>query len=142
MNAVLGTVIVFLTYWLARQVISTWQAVLAAAIVVFLPSYVVAYTSNLRNETFYAIFVLLALITTIYAVRVPSWRTAILLGIIIGLGIYVRPTLLFFPCVLGALLLLHSGLTPKRGSIDDHFDRVHCYRHDFALDSAQLRGHG
>ena len=118
MNAVLGTVIVFLTYWLARQFVSTRQAVLAAAIIAFLPSYVVAYTSNLRNETFYAVFVLLALITTIYAVRAPNWRTAILLGIVIGLGVYVRPTLLLFPSVFGVLLLLHSfwhsGLTTKR----------------------------
>ena len=114
MNAVLGTVIVFLTYWLARQFVSTRQAVLAAAIIAFLPSYVVAYTSNLRNETFYAVFVLLALITTIYAVRTPSWRNVVLLGIVIGLGVYVRPTLLLFPSVFGVLLLLHSGLTPKR----------------------------
>ena len=114
MNAVLGTVIVFLTYWLARQVVSTQQAILAAAIIAFLPSYVVAYTSNLRNETFYAVFVLLALITTVYAVRAPNWRTAISLGIVIGLGIYVRPTLLFFPSIFWVLLLLNSGLTPIR----------------------------
>ena len=114
MNAVLGTVIVFLTYWLARQVISARQAVLAAAIVAFLPSYVIAYTSNLRNETLYAVFVLLALVETIHAVRAPSWRNAALLGVLIGLGVYVRPTLLLFPVVFGVLLLLHSELTLKR----------------------------
>ena len=64
-NAVLGTVIVFLTYWLARQIVSSQQAVLAAGVIAFLPSYVVAYTSNLRNETFYAVFVLLALVATV-----------------------------------------------------------------------------
>ena len=114
MNAVLGTVIVLLTYWLARRFVSIWQAVLAAAIIAFLPSYVVAYTSNLRNETFYAVFVLLTLITTIYSVRAPNWRKAVLLGIVIGLGVYVRPTLLFFPSVFGVLLLLHPMLSTKR----------------------------
>ena len=114
MNAVLGTVVVLLTYWLARQILSTRQAVLAAAIIAFLPSYVVAYTSNLRNETFYAVFVLLTLIATIHAVRKPTWRTAIMLGVVIGLGVYVRPTLLLFPCVFGVLLLVNSGLTLKK----------------------------
>ncbi len=114
MNAVLGTVIVFLTYWLARQIVSTRQAVLAAAIIAFLPSYVVAYTSNLRNETLYAVFVLLALIATVHAVRSPNWRTVIVLGVVIGLGAYVRPTLLLFPFVIGVLFLIDSGLTSKR----------------------------
>ena len=44
----------------------------------------------------------------------PSQRNAVLLGIVIGLGAYVRPTLLPFPVVFGLLLLLHSGLTLKR----------------------------
>ena len=114
MNAILGTAIVFLTYWLARQVVSTKKAVIAAAIIALLPSYVVAYTSNLRNETFYAVFVLFALIATIHAVRTPTWRTAVLLGVVIGLGVYVRPTLLLFPFVFGVLLLINnSGLTTK-----------------------------
>ena len=33
---------------------------------------------------------------------------------VVGLGVYVRPTLLLFPVVFGVLLLLHSGLTLKR----------------------------
>ena len=112
-NAILGAVIVILTYWLARQVVLSRPAMLAAMVIALLPSYIVAYTSNLRNETFYTVFVLLVLIATCYSVRHPNWRTAALLGVVIGLSIYIRPVLLLFPCVFGILLIVRGLSVPK-----------------------------
>ena len=62
------------------------------------PSHV-SYTAFMGTESLHTVFVMATLIGTIRLARSPDWGNAVLLGLIIGLGIYVRSILLLFPIV-------------------------------------------
>lgn len=99
-NAALGTLTVLLTYLLAAQFLVNRQALLAAAIVTFLPSHVLIFPPSLWSENLYAPLVLLTLLIALRLFRNPTWRNALLLGVVIGLGAHVRPVLPLFPALL------------------------------------------
>ena len=107
-NALLGTAGVALTYRLAREALPSRLSLVAAGTIAILPSHIISFTSVLRNEALHTVLVLAALIATCHLVRFPNWKNATLLGIVIGLGVYVRPILLLFPCVVLALLLIRG----------------------------------
>ena len=113
-NAVLGTITVSLTYLLARIVLSVRLSLVAALLIALLPSHVFGYTAVLRMEALHTVFVLSALVITYQAVRVPSIQNAVLLGLCIGIGIYVRPILLLYPIAFGALLTLQRQVSFRR----------------------------
>ena len=112
-NALLGTTTVFLTYILARQALSSKASLAAAGVAAFLPAHTIAYTPNLWSETLHTTLVMAVLIATLRLVRSPTYLNAILLGFLIGISVYVRPILLFFPGAILVLLLLtqHRGGT-------------------------------
>ena len=113
-NALLGTVTVGLTYLLARTVLTARLSLVAASLVALLPSHIFGYTSVLRMETLHTVLVLSALAVTHRAVREPSGLNAVLLGICLGIGVYVRPILLLFPIAFGAVLLLQPQIGFRR----------------------------
>lgn len=113
-NALLGTVTVGLTYLLARTVLTARLSLVAAVLVALLPSHIFGYTSVLRMETLHTVLVLSALVATYLAVRTPSVRNAALLGICLGIGVYVRPILLLYPVAFGAVLLLQPQISSRR----------------------------
>ena len=113
-NALLGTITVGLTYLLARTVLSARLSLIAALLIALLPSHIFGYTSVLRMEALHTVFVLSALILTHRTVRVPSVQNAVLLGICLGIGVYVRPILLLFPIAFGALLFLQPQMSFRR----------------------------
>ena len=61
------------------------------------------------TESLHTVFVMAALIGTIRLARRPNWRNAVLLGLIIGLGVYVRSILLLFPIVAMLLIWMRGG---------------------------------
>ena len=105
-NALLGTVTVGMTYLLARTVLSERLSLVTALLIALLPSHIFGYTSVLRMEALHTVFVLSALLLTHRAVRVPSVQNSVLLGICLGIGVYVRPILLLYPIAFGAVLVM------------------------------------
>ena len=113
-NAILGSAAVALTYRLAREVLSSSRSLVAAAVIALLPSHIVAFTSVLWSESLHSVLVLITLVVTCRTVRAPSWRNAVLLGFVIGVGLYVRPILLPFPLMLAVLLATREGLSIRK----------------------------
>ena len=109
-NAILSTFTATLTYWLAREFVSSRLSLIVAGVIALLPSHI-SYTTFMSTESIYAVFVLATLIATVRLARYPHWKNAALLGIIIGVSVYMRPTLLMFPIVAAVLLLMRiSGV--------------------------------
>lgn len=102
-NAFLGAVSVILTYRLAREFLCGRLSLVAAGVIALLPSHIISFTSVLRNEALHTVLVLAALIATCNLARHPNWKRATLLGLILGIGVYVRPILLLFPIVIMAM---------------------------------------
>ena len=118
-NALLGALSIALTYRLAREVLPSRASLAAAGAVALLPSHIIAFTPVLRNEALHLVFVLAALLAACAFARRPDWRSAALFGAVIGVGVYVRPILLFFPVAAALLLLLRGGgadATPRRAA--------------------------
>ena len=115
-NAILGTISVLLTYRLGREFLSSRLSLAAAGAVAFLPSHIISFTSVLRNEMPHTALVLAALIVACRLARRPNWKNAALLGLVIGVGLYVRPILLLFPAVV-ALLIMTQGKAGIRKSV-------------------------
>ena len=113
-NAVLGIAAVALTYRLAREFLPAGPSLVAATVVAFLPSHIIGFTSVLRNEMLHLVFVLAALIVLCRLLQSPTWRNAVMLGIVIGIGVYVRPILLLFPMAVIIPLALRKGLPVGR----------------------------
>ena len=115
-NALLGTVTVGLTYMLARTVLSIRLSLAAALLIALLPSHIFGYTAVLRMEALHTVFVLCALVLTYWAVCAPRVQNAVLLGLCLGIGVYVRPILLLYPVAYGAVLSLHPQISLKRAT--------------------------
>ena len=102
---------------LAREVHSSRRlSLVVAGLVALLPSHI-HYAAQLLTESLHTAFVLGAMIITFRLVRRPNWAGAVLLGIIIGLGVYIRPVLLFFPMIVGILLVIYQGSEKVKSSI-------------------------
>ena len=112
-NAVLWTLAATLTYALACQMLTPGRSLLAAAALAFLPVHLFRYTAILWNESLYTALALACLLTAFLLVRRPGWRLAALLGVLIGVSVYVRPTLLLLPLLLPVLLTL-NGVSCRR----------------------------
>ena len=110
-NALLGTISVALTYRLAREVLCSRLSLVAAGATALLPSHIISFTSVLRNEALHTVLVLVALIAACYLARHPTYKNATLLGLIIGVGLYVRPIMLMFPAVAMLLIMIRGAKT-------------------------------
>ena len=113
-NALLGTAAVGLTYVLARTVLSVRLSLVAALLIALLPSHILGYTAVLRMEALHTVFVLSALVITYWAVRAPRAQNVVLLGLCLGIGVYVRPILLLYPVAFGAVLALQPQISLRR----------------------------
>ena len=107
-NALLGAVNVALTYRLAREALSVRVSLAAAGVVALLPSHIISFTSVLRNESLHTALTLAALIAVCRLARRPTWANAALFGLVLGVGLYVRPILLVFPVVAAALIAIRG----------------------------------
>ncbi len=116
-NALLGTASVALTYRLAREVLSSRLSLVAAGAVAFLPSHIISFTSVLRNEMLHTALVLAAFIAVCHLARRPNLKNAALLGLVMGIGLYVRPILLLFPAIVALLIMIRGGGAGIRKSV-------------------------
>ena len=113
-NAVLGTITVGLTYVLARLMLPARWALIATLVVALWPSHVFYYTPRLLTESLHTVLVMGALIATYWAVRSRDVKSAALLGLCLGISVYVRPILLLFPLVFGVVLVLQPQIGFRR----------------------------
>ena len=107
-NALLGSISVALTYRLAREFLPCRPSILAAALMALIPSHIVSFTAVLLTQSLHTVFVLLILIAILHLTRSPNWRRATILGLVIGVGVYVRPIMLLFPSVVFILLFMRE----------------------------------
>ncbi|MGB9722726.1 MAG: glycosyltransferase family 39 protein [Chloroflexia bacterium] len=102
-----GLLLPWLLYRLGKRLFGG-PAGLAAAAVGALYAYFIYYAATLMTETFFILCILGSLELTLALAEKPSWKTALFLGIALGLGILLRQTLLLFlPFLL--LWLLWAG---------------------------------
>ncbi len=112
-NALLGIATVLLTFLVARRLTIDGRALLAAALVAFMPSHIL-YSSVLATENLFTVL-FLAFIWLMWPS--PALRryvvVVLIAGAILGLSWLVRPTLLLFPIAL-ALMLAATRVSWKR----------------------------
>ena len=137
-NALLGAIVVLLTYALAREALSSRVSLAAAGVTAFLPAHIVAYTPNLLTEMLHTVLVLTVLIATLRLARSSTWKNAALLGFIIGVSVYVRPVLLFFPCAVLILLLLQRRGGGATSNCPCRSYNVGCDNNHIAMDCTKL----
>ena len=104
-NALLGGLTVFLTFGVARRLVSDGRALLAAAVIAFTPSHVL-YSGVLATETLFTVLFigLVWLVWPTPRLR-GNWRLFLIAGVILGLSWLIRPTLMLFPIALVFMLV-------------------------------------
>lgn len=105
LNAVIGVISVCLVYILARYFLSNKLALICALIYSLWPSLLILYVPKLHIETMYGMFVLLVLIRTVVFLNAMCIRNAFLLGLAIGISLYVRPDMFLFFAVVFVICL-------------------------------------
>ena len=90
-----GPLTAWLLYRLGRRLFNPTVA-LAAAGLSAVYAYFIYYAAALMTESFFILCVLAALDSALELAEKPSWKTALSLGIALGLGILLRQTLLLF----------------------------------------------
>ncbi len=90
-----GILLPWLLYRLGKRLFGEPAGLAAAAIGAFY-AYFIYYAAALMTETFFILCVLGSLERTLELAENPSWRTALLLGLVLGLGVLLRQTLLLF----------------------------------------------
>ena len=107
-NAILSAFSVILAYRLAREFLCSRLSLAVAGIMAVFPSHI-SYTAFMGTESLHAVFVIAALIGILRLARYPTWKNAVLLGFIIGVGVYVRPISLLFPIGIALPLMIRGG---------------------------------
>lgn len=104
-NALLGGLTVFLTFAVARRMVSDSRALLAAAVIGFTPSQVL-YSSVLTTETLFTVLFIGFIWLVWPGPRFrQNWRVLLVAGVILGLSWLIRPTLMLFPIALVLMLV-------------------------------------
>ena len=109
MQAIIGVISVALVYILAKHLVSTRLSLLAALFYAIWPSLAIIYVPRLYVETIYGAFAILALIQAVIFLKNTSIRNAIILGVVLGISLYFRPTLILFPGVVMCLMLINRA---------------------------------
>ena len=128
-NALLGAVNAALTYRLAREALSVRVSLVAAGVVALLPSHIITFTAELRTEALHAPLTLAALIAVCRLARRPTWTNAALFGLVVGVGVYVRPILILFPVAVMLLIVIRGAGMRKAVWADC------CLRSSYAADA-------
>jgi len=117
MQALLGTLMIPLTFLLGRALLPAAWALLPTLLVAISPQLIIAGTYVL-SETLFSFLLLAALAALVLQYRRPeSWAHAIASGALLGMAALTRPTLQYFlPCVLLVLIpMLPKELRWRQG---------------------------
>ena len=116
-NAILWTIVGVLTYRLARLFLPTMPSLATTTAVAFLPSQLMGYTAMLLTEPLYSVLVLVVVLATHRTILRATWVNAVVLGLAVGISVYVRPILLFFPIAVVSLLIVCQVVPIKRALV-------------------------
>ncbi|NLN93336.1 MAG: tetratricopeptide repeat protein [Candidatus Hydrogenedens sp.] len=102
----MGAVIVVLIFFLARRTFDKKSGWMAALIALFCPIFLL-YESEILSDTLILLTNLLVLVVAFHTAKKPGKRSALLLGLALGLCILGRPNaLLFIPLIILWLLII------------------------------------
>ena len=111
-QALLGALLPFLTYLLARTQIGVAGA-LAAALLTALSPHLIAIGGFLLTDTLYAFLLLLAMLVFVHARQQPAAWWSLLAGVLFGLAQLVREIGVGIPLVLAPLYFVPFGGQPQ-----------------------------
>ena len=105
LNAVIGSITIFLVYRLAKFYMSSGLSLLCASVFCFWPSSIMIYTPNLYVECVYTAAITAVLIGTVFLYKSISIKSAVLFGLIIAISIYIRPVLALYPIIVFLIMI-------------------------------------
>ncbi|NKB38880.1 MAG: phospholipid carrier-dependent glycosyltransferase [Gammaproteobacteria bacterium] len=82
----------------------SWPAALGALLLLTLSPHMASMNNYILSESLFIFFLLLSGLVFSYHIRSESISSAIMLGVIIGLALLVRPTILYFPFLMLILI--------------------------------------
>lgn len=107
-QALLSALTLILAFVLYRRLLPIWLA-LGASLLTAISPHLIAANSYLLTETLFCLFMVLTALAFAGFARVPSLLRAIMVGLLLGMGNLVRPSLQYFPILLAGLLVVHWG---------------------------------
>jgi 4-amino-4-deoxy-L-arabinose transferase-like glycosyltransferase len=112
-HAALSLVTVWLTFRLGVEIYSPRIGVVAAAVVCFYPS-LLAYNQFFLSEVLFTFFVTAGALLTVHVLKTGSVRSAVLLGLSLGLGALTRSVLWLFSPLACLGLAIATNARPLR----------------------------
>ncbi len=112
-QAILGALTVFLTYRLALTLRQPRALALFAATVIAFHVPAILYTGLLLSETLFSFLLVLASWLLVRSTSVPSWRSALVGGLALGLASVVRPNLLLVYPFVPVCLFIGLARVPR-----------------------------
>ena len=106
-QAIIGAMTVILSYFLARFLLPALWSFFVATLVMLSP-HMITISAYILTETLFTFLLLLSLVILIYAFRTKATAYYVLAGIVLGMGIFVRPVLALFPLICATILYLYN----------------------------------
>lgn len=107
-QVIISTLTLVVAYFLFKSFLSIYWAGLAALLTALSPHLVVA-NSYVLTESLFCFFLALAGWLLSLFIRRPSLWLAAISGLVLGAGSLVRPSLLYFPLVVGIIFIFQFG---------------------------------
>ncbi len=116
MQALLGALLVPLTYRLARFFLPVWASSLAAVLVCLSP-HLVSLGSYILTESLFAFWLLISLLFFFYAHQKDHLGLYVVSGVSFGVAYLITPTVFFVPWLMAGLVFLNNGRSRRRSLI-------------------------
>lgn len=94
-NSVLGSLTCIIIFFIGKKVFSSAVGKIASTLLCFYP-YLIAYSGDLLSETFYTFLISLSLLFILIASETPNIKNNITTGIILGITVLTKATILPF----------------------------------------------
>jgi 4-amino-4-deoxy-L-arabinose transferase-like glycosyltransferase len=108
-NVLLGVLTCWLTYQLASELFDRRVGLVAGVLLALFPS-MIAWTNILATENLYLPILLAAILFFLRAVKPTpiQWHWLIMSGMLLGIGVLIRPATILFPAILVLSLILRN----------------------------------
>lgn len=107
-QALLSTLTLILSFSLYRSFLPVSLA-LGASLLTAISPHLIAANSYLLTEPLFCLFIILTVCAVGGFARQPAVLRALVVGLLLGVGNLVRPSLQYFPLLMAAVFLIHLG---------------------------------
>ncbi len=124
-QAVLGALVILLTFLFGRRMLPAWAAFLAAVLVALSP-HLISLSSYVLTETLFSFFLLAGLLALLEGLRSQRWWWFATSGALLGYGYLINPAVVLLPWILSALLILrdlHRSAPAEESKVGWRIDR-------------------